>query len=277
MRRALQSLDVLAVLDVVTNDLTEIASHVLPCAAELERADALTGTMSMVPAVFAQRARAVLPVAADRRPAWRILVDLARHMDLDPLLPSDLTDDEQVLGALMGFDPDGQDIPWGEVEDPQPTYGWVADRVLPEDRWQLAPPELVQQLDETRERRSLDGSRLLLVPRRQPRHMNSALIDGGGPPGRADRPLLEVHPDDARAAGVADGTRVRVISEHGEVEATVRCDPRLRPGVVSLPHGFVATNVNDLTTSRVGVDPLTGMVTLSGIEVSLRPASVVTP
>jgi hypothetical protein len=39
--------------------------------------------------------------------------------------------------------------------------------------------------------------------------------------------------------------------------------------VVCLPHGFVSANVNALTSLAEGVDPLTGMVLLSGVPVSV--------
>jgi hypothetical protein len=42
----------------------------------------------------------------------------------------------------------------------------------------------------------------------------------------------------------------------------------MRPGVVSLPHGFREADVNQLTTSAV-VDPLNAMPVMSGYEVSV--------
>jgi len=42
--------------------------------------------------------------------------------------------------------------------------------------------------------------------------------------------------------------------------------------VVSLTHGWIATNVSRLTSVTDAVDPLTGMVCQSAIPVELRPA-----
>ncbi|MEZ4398634.1 MAG: molybdopterin-dependent oxidoreductase [Kofleriaceae bacterium] len=53
-----------------------------------------------------------------------------------------------------------------------------------------------------------------------------------------DRCTLRLHPDDARAHGVADGDRVRVTSAAGAVEVVAEVTDELRPGVASLPHGF---------------------------------------
>ena len=49
-------------------------------------------------------------------------------------------------------------------------------------------------------------------------------------------------------------------------------DAAIRRGVVSVPHGFGAPNVNALTSTTHDVDPLTGMVLLSGLPVALSPA-----
>jgi anaerobic selenocysteine-containing dehydrogenase len=277
VRRALESLDVLAVLEVMRNDLTDIATHVLPCAGDLERADVAMGAFPVIPAIFAQYSPAVVGVAAQRRPVWRILVELAERLGLDPLLPADVTtSDEAVLGALVGFDEHRPDISWGVVEDYHPSLGWVAERVLPEGRWRLAPAELVAQLA-----RDADGAGptngLVIVPRRQLRHMNSALIDSGGGGARIDEPLLQIHPDDAARAGVGDGDEVEVRSAHGRVRARASLDLHMRVGVVSLPHGFVDTNVNALTSLSEQVDPLTGMVRLSGVPVTVAAVAAVVP
>ena len=84
---------------------------------------------------------------------------------------------------------------------------------------------------------------------------------------------MQIHPDDAAAHAVADGDVVDVRSMHGSVRAVTSLDTSLRRGVVSLPHGFVDTNVNGLTSSREAVDEQTGMVRLSGVPVSVHPTT----
>ncbi len=49
---------------------------------------------------------------------------------------------------------------------------------------------------------------------------------------------LAIHPTDADLLGLADGDRVICRSGRGELEVTIRRSTALRPGVVSLPHGF---------------------------------------
>jgi formate dehydrogenase major subunit len=57
---------------------------------------------------------------------------------------------------------------------------------------------------------------------------------------------LDIAPEDGRRYGVADGERVRVVSPRGAVEAPVRYDLSLRPGLAFMTLHFpdeVATNV----------------------------------
>ena len=70
-------------------------------------------------------------------------------------------------------------------------------------------------------------------------------------------PLLDLHPDDAAARGIADGDVVRVSNARGEVVARARLGDVVRPGVVALPSGWWAsrspgaTMANALTTPEL--------------------------
>ena len=59
----------------------------------------------------------------------------------------------------------------------------------------------------------------------------------------------------------------------GELTATVRIDPGIRPGAVSMPHGFDEPNIADLTVDTDDVHPVYGMPVLSGVPVGIRPAA----
>ena len=87
--------------------------------------------------------------------------------------------------------------------------------------------------------------------------------------------------------GVEAGGRARVRSRVGEVVAPVEVSEDIRPGVVSLPHGFghkgegirlaVAaerqSGVNsNLLTDEEGMDALSGNAILNGIPVEVSPA-----
>src|SRR5262249_15928438 len=97
---------------------------------------------------------------------------------------------------------------------------------------------------------------------------------------------LLLHPDDATRLGLADGDRAQITSSASSVEAPVQITPDIRPGVVSLPHGWghnqpgtrmsVANarhgvNINRLM-SNPPTDPLSGNATLNAIPVVITLA-----
>jgi anaerobic selenocysteine-containing dehydrogenase len=271
-RAALGALDTLAVVDVAESELTALATHVLPAAGQLERADVLVQeAIRLEPGT--QYTPAVVPPVAERRPAWWIFAQLARRLAGGPSGGGDILD---------GLDPDNADddrlirnlaekngIDAGELvaRGPRglraiPEYGWVHERVLQEGGFRVAPPEVIARL----RLEPLETADLVLTPRREPRSMNSAHYAHASP-GRPSRIL--VHPEDARSRGIADAEPAVVTTAHGRLTATVKLDATLRRGVVSIVHGWDAANVCLLTSSRDGVDALTGMPHTSGVQVEL--------
>ena len=136
---------------------------------------------------------------------------------------------------------------------------WVDAHVERMDGWRLAPQLLVDQLAAL----DLDHS-LVLVPRRQVRHLNSQ-FDYLGEPAE-----VMLHPDDAAAARIVDRDPVVVRSSRGELTGIAKVDTAIRAGAVSVPHGHQDANVNRLT-SKDTLDPITGMAVYSGIPVSVHP------
>jgi nitrate reductase NapA len=74
----------------------------------------------------------------------------------------------------------------------------------------------------------------------------------------APRAYVEIHRDDARALGIVDGERVRLVSRRGSVEVEARLDYRGQParGVLFAPSFDEAVRVNRLTLDAC--DPASG-------------------
>ncbi|MES2481190.1 MAG: molybdopterin dinucleotide binding domain-containing protein, partial [Pseudomonadota bacterium] len=70
-------------------------------------------------------------------------------------------------------------------------------------------------------------------------------------------PVLEIHPADAAARGIADGGFVRVFNDRGDYHCSARVSFAARPGVVNglgvwwRKMGARGTNVNQLTSQRL--------------------------
>jgi len=82
--------------------------------------------------------------------------------------------------------------------------------------------------------------------------------------------FVEVHPDTAGRAGLADGDLAAVASRRGEVRARVRCVESLRPDVVFLPFHFPDAGRANLLTNPA-LDPVSRMPEFKVCAVRLSP------
>ncbi len=152
---------------------------------------------------------------------------------------------------------------------------------------ELAPEPLMQDLArlEAALARADDGT-FVLVGRRHLRSNNSWMHNVGVLVKGKERCTLQVHPDDAADLGLTDGDLADVASRVGMVTAPVEVTDSIRPGVVSLPHGWghdrpgtrmgvaaAHAGVNsNLLTDGEALDPLSGNAVLNGIPVTVSPA-----
>ncbi len=136
---------------------------------------------------------------------------------------------------------------------------------------------LVQSLDE-----ATDGP--VLVGRRHVRSNNSWMHNVNVLVKGRERCTLQVHPGDAEAWGLADGSQARITSAVGSVEAPVEVTDDIARSAVSLPHGWghgargtrmnvaasrPGVNSNILTDGSI-IDPLSGNAVLNGIPVTIQ-------
>ncbi len=156
----------------------------------------------------------------------------------------------------------------------------------PSGRIELASPALVADIPRLAAAiQTLAADRLVLVGRRHLRSNNSwmhnieVLVKG------KPRCTLHVHPEDAVELGLVHGGFAKVTSRVGSVDAPVEVTDEIRPGVVSLPHGWghgVAGTRLRVAGERAGVnsnvladhesiDPLSGTSVLNGIPVTVEP------
>ncbi|CAL9322562.1 molybdopterin oxidoreductase family protein [Streptomyces sp. SudanB52_2052] len=153
---------------------------------------------------------------------------------------------------------------------------------------ELLPEPIAADLPRLRAALAERPERLVLVGRRHLRSNNSWMHNVPALTGGSNRCTLHIHPADAERLGVRDGEAVRVKGAGGEVTAPAEVTDTVRPGVVSLPHGWghdrpgtrlrhAATdpgvNVNQLLDGSL-LDPLSGNAVLNGVPVDVAPATV---
>jgi anaerobic selenocysteine-containing dehydrogenase len=153
----------------------------------------------------------------------------------------------------------------------------------PDKKIRLAPQYLLDDLPRLAARLERPAESLVLVSRRHLRSNNSwmhnvpALMKG------RDRCTLLIHPDDAAHRGIADDDVVTVKSEAGEIKVPVEITDAIKPGVVSMPHGWghgkpgtrmsVANNSPGANTNALSpptfIDEPSGNGALNGIPVTV--------
>nr|WP_233160700.1 molybdopterin-dependent oxidoreductase [Actinophytocola xanthii] len=212
--------------------------------------------------------RAGLEPAADRRGPERLL-DLALRAG-----PYELT-----LADLEAA-PHGVDL--------GPLTSRLPDVLATESgRIELAPEPVV--VDVPRLRAALDqvpNGQLVLIGRRQLSSNNSWMHNIEPLVRGRNRCTAQLHPTDAARLGLVDGELALVRSRAGEVEVPVEVTDAIRPGVVSIPHGWghdvdgVRTAVarahagvnSNLLADETLVDVPTGTAVLNGIPVEVVAA-----
>jgi anaerobic selenocysteine-containing dehydrogenase len=260
---ALRNLEVFATTEIINNETTELATHVLPTKDPLERPD-ITIHDILSSHVSVQYTPAVVAPVGERRSMWWVFAEIGRRLgyDMGSLGDPDTSTDDDVLKVLLAGARTKYDevaaTGWAEVPQELPAQ-WVEDHIGRMGGWRLAPPLLVDQLAALE-----PPAPLVFVPRRQRKKLNGQLDFLG------ELPEILIHPDDGTDAGIANGDKVTVRSSTGELTGIAKVDNSMRRGAVSIPHGHHVANVNRLT-NKDDIDVVTGMVRYSGIPVSLHP------
>jgi anaerobic selenocysteine-containing dehydrogenase len=152
---------------------------------------------------------------------------------------------------------------------------------------ELAPPEITVDVPRLVAELEAAPTQFVLIGRRQLSSNNSwmhnltALVRG------ANKCTAQLHPDDADKLGLADGALAKISSRTGTVTVPIEITETVRPGVVSIPHGWG----HDVPGTRVGVarahagvnsnlladelllDELSGTAVLNGIPIEVTAAS----
>lgn len=108
----------------------------------------------------------------------------------------------------------------------------------PDRKIRLAPQYLLDDLPRLAARLERPAEPLVLVSRRHLRSNNTWLHNVPALMKGKDRCTLLIHPDDAARCGVSDNDIVTVKSEAGEIKVPVEVTDAIKPGVVSMPHGW---------------------------------------
>lgn len=229
--RAIEKTEFVVVADCFASDTTARAHVVLPVATLLEDSD-LLGAYGHH---WIAESRPVVPMPAEVRHEVQVFQDLARRVGLQDY-PQDSIDQlkRQALSGVAGQGAGLESMrKYGAVRSP------VADVLLFRDERVLTPNGRVQLVTTppTEPRieapPSLPGASLPLWLFSNSTEKSQASVWSGE--GLGERCWIVVHP--GAVPGLAEGTRVRVCSAVGAIEAELRFDATQRQDVAIVPKG----------------------------------------
>ena len=328
LAQALPMLEAMVSLDNYLNETTRHAHVILPSPSFLESAHydmwswvfCLTSGGHYSPPLFP---------ATDRPDHWRVVARVGAIIGGQPRADIDAMDDAyfRALAQGRGIDPDTAvaalpsggperilDLAirtgpfgdrFGETPDgvtldnfrDQPD-GLILAHAIPRaqegfetasGKIDLTPALILSDIPRLERALVANDPSLVLVSRRHLRSLNSwmhnidTLVKG------KDRCTLQMHSIDAATHGLTAGDLVALTSASGEIVVPLEIDDDVRPGVVSMPHGWghgdpqtqltianahAGTNSNILSPGTL-VDVISGNAVLNGIPVQVRKADPV--
>lgn len=246
VRKGLEQLDLLVVVDQFLTDTAGLADFVLPAKTMFEEEDLVTAYWHP----YLQLRTKVFDPPGQVRTESRIWEELCRRFGFDTslfekdrrellrsMLPAGRQDMLEEL-ASGPIDPSGQgELAWSERSFPTPS-GKVEFLSREAERlWGVDPLPDVGPLTEgpSSERARRYPLQLLTCKTRERIHSQFGNLDWVG---EVDRPrVLDIHPADAAARGLQDGDTAVVWNDRGQVRLRIRLSAGIRQGVVHVIEG----------------------------------------
>ena len=255
--RGLQREDLFTVVfDQVFTDTARYADVILPATTFLENYDIAKGYGP----ISLQLVRPVIEPVAESRPNAEVFSDLAERLGL-----GEREEELETLMRVAARLPGELGTELMERGAATPPHGGAPIQFVdvfpltPDGRIHLCPESLDAQapggLYTYVEDPATERYPLALISPATEKSISSTMGEL-----RERAAVLHMHPDDARARGIAQDDPVRMFNDLGEVQVPVALNPDIRPGTVSLPKGlWRKSTYNGSTANALVPDSLTDL------------------
>ena len=251
------------VLEHFQTDTADFADIVLPATTQLEHWDA----HSTYGHTYAMLNRPAVPPLGQALSNAEIFRRLAARIGPTGFSEPCFTDSDEAM-ALGAFDPAVVDVDelrargWSRLRLPEAPFaegGFAtpSGKVVV-DAPGLGVPDHVPNYESAQSAPELAARYPLAMISPPARHfLNSSFVNVESLRAAEKEPRLEMHPDDAAARGIAQGSVVRVFNDRGSYVCRADLNGAARPGVVNglgiwwRKMGLNGTNVNELTHQRL--------------------------
>jgi formate dehydrogenase major subunit len=252
VRKALASLEFLAVQDIFLTETAEFADVVLPASSYMEKEGTYTNTDRRV-----QLGRKVLESPGEAREDWRIVCDVATRIGL----PMEYDSPSEIFDELVSLMPNYTGLSYDNLSaagklypnpDPEHSDGTVVlfDEEFGTDdgKAHLVPAEWLpaKELPDEEFPFVLNTGRLLEHWHTGSMTRRSYALDTIAPEAH-----VYLNPDDAARMGIAEGDYARITSRRGSIELAAKLSHRDTPGTCFIPFHFREAAANVLTIDEI--------------------------
>ncbi len=291
--RALESLELLVTVEPTMTTTAQLSDYILPPTLQYERADLPLFLYEelVTPEAYTRFTPAVAspPAGSDVRDDHYYFWSLARRLGVtlnywEQALDMTTAPDTEALLAIAARH---AAVPFEKIRTAERGLYIEEQQVLaptPADnshRFALMPDDVARELAQAYGAAQEPGRPYRMAVRRHRDTLNSACRDLPSIRQRISSNRAYLNSRDMRREGLANGDPVSIRSDHGVIAARAELDPDLRPGVVSITHGFgqlpgegeydeVGSNTNLLISTDRNLASINAMPRMSAIPVSLE-------
>ncbi|MGZ4864627.1 MAG: formate dehydrogenase subunit alpha [Halobacteriota archaeon] len=272
VRRQLDKLDFLVLLDIFPTNTMPYADVVLPGACFAEKDGTFTSGERRV-----QRIRAAVPPPGDAKPDWEIFTMLAKKLGLNGF---DFTSAQDVFNDMTSVTPSYGGITYERLEQPEaliwpcPTVEHPGTPILHKEKFALPDglgafygieDQLPAELPDAEYPFELMTGRILFRYHTGTQTRRSPTLDHEVPTG-----YVEISVEDGKELDIRTGDRVKLRSRRGEAETLARVTSDMSKGTLYMSFHFNEGPANNLTNTAL--DPMAKMPELKYCAVSLEKA-----
>jgi formate dehydrogenase alpha subunit len=270
VRRALEQLDMLIVVELFLTETARLADVVFPAASFAEKDGTFTSTERRV-----QRVRRAVAPPGEARADWDILEALAVRLGRG----MGFTSAERIFAEMAHLTPSYAGMTYGRLEQPGglqwpcPDVGHPGTPILHRDHCARGKGRLLPVRDTPPAELPDADYPLQLTTTRLHFQYGSGSMTRRAPLLERENPrgILWINPADAAARAISAGTPVRVRSRRGEVTTRAVVSDALPPGMVAMPYHFREAPSNRLTNDTA-LDPISRMPELKVCAVTVERA-----
>jgi anaerobic selenocysteine-containing dehydrogenase len=275
LKKALEKLEFLAVMDIFMTETAENADIVLPATTFLERTEICNlrpyrpfANLALIPPA--------VPAQGESWPDWKFWFELAKKMGYDEhfpwkdireatasrLRPLDITIEQlekEPDGILFKneqykkYEKDGFATPSGKVEIYSKRLESLGYNPLPTYKIEEHNNETI----------------ILSIGARASEYTHSRFRNIPYLRRRRPEPLAEISPQTAEKLGINDGDRVTIKTKVGEIETNIQIKDSILTGTIFILHGWKMPNANILADDE-NLDPISGFPPLRALPCTVK-------